>query len=263
MISTRGQLPRIAAIRRCSQRTICRPVGRLAGRSTAAIMRPVAIEHHDRLKAVFIVMGVEQTQLLAAMHGVEGVVDVEHDAARHLAEALAIVIDHGTAHAQQGARVRQVLQARDGGLRAQIGIVRQAAHRQLEHRVAAQAVGVVAVLIARRDHQHADADNLVQIRASPAGDRADRGCRPPAVARWQAAARSRAAPAARHPTTCRRASKRATIVLPPTGDKPGQHRGKFNFDGHALPGSDGSGFNTNPTSYQRLPCPSPLMNFPG
>jgi len=40
MISTRGQLARIAVIRRCSQRTICLPEGLLAGRSTAAIMRP-------------------------------------------------------------------------------------------------------------------------------------------------------------------------------------------------------------------------------
>ncbi len=40
MISTRGQWPRIAVISRCSQRTICLPEGLLAGRSTAAIMRP-------------------------------------------------------------------------------------------------------------------------------------------------------------------------------------------------------------------------------
>ena len=39
----------------------------------------VAVEHHDRLEAVFVVMGVEQTQLLAAMHGVEGIVEVKHD----------------------------------------------------------------------------------------------------------------------------------------------------------------------------------------
>lgn len=32
----------------------------------------IAIEHHDRLEAVFVVMGVEQAQLLAAMHGIKG-----------------------------------------------------------------------------------------------------------------------------------------------------------------------------------------------
>ncbi len=113
-------------------------------------------------------MGVEQPQLLAAMHGVERVVDVEHDAAWHLAEALAVVLDHRTPHPQQGAGVRQVLQARDGRLRAQVGIIRQAPHRQLEHRVTAQGIGVVAVLVARRDHQHARADDLVQAMDHPA-----------------------------------------------------------------------------------------------
>ena len=34
--------------------------------------------------------------------------------------------------------------------------------RHLEHRVGAQAVGVVAVLIAGRDHQHAKADHVGQ-----------------------------------------------------------------------------------------------------
>ena len=50
-------------------------------------------------------MGIEQAQLLAAMHGVERVVDVERDATRHLAEAVAIVVDHGAPHAQQGAGI--------------------------------------------------------------------------------------------------------------------------------------------------------------
>ena len=144
--------------------------GRTAGRAQHSCDHAAGvIEHHDRLKAILIVMGIEQTQLLAAMHGVEGVVDVERNAARHLAEAPTIVIDHGTAHTQQGAGIGQVLQARDGGLRTQIGIFRQAAHRQLEHRIAAQAVGVVAVLIARRDHQHAEADDLIQFVPDPLG----------------------------------------------------------------------------------------------
>jgi len=77
----------------------------------------LAVEDHDGLEAVLVVMGVEQAQLLATMHGVEGVVDVEHDAARHLAKALAIMVHHGAAHAQQGVPVRQVLGARNSGLR--------------------------------------------------------------------------------------------------------------------------------------------------
>ena len=67
-------------------RVISSPPGRLAGRSTAVDEPPVAVEHDDRLEAVFVVMGVEQPQLLAAMHGVEGVVDVEHDPLGNLRE---------------------------------------------------------------------------------------------------------------------------------------------------------------------------------
>jgi len=41
-----------------SVRRISTPFGRFAGRRTAATKRPSAIEDDDRLKAVFIVMGV-------------------------------------------------------------------------------------------------------------------------------------------------------------------------------------------------------------
>ena len=68
----------------------------------------LAVEHDDRLEAVFVVVGVEQAKLLAAMDGIEGVVDVKRDAPRHLAEAGAVEPDHGLAHAQQVARPRQV-----------------------------------------------------------------------------------------------------------------------------------------------------------
>ena len=64
-----------------------------------------AVEHHDRLKSVFVVMGVEQPQLLAAMNRIERVVDVERDPLGNLAEGRAIEIDHGAAHAQQRAHV--------------------------------------------------------------------------------------------------------------------------------------------------------------
>src|ERR1039458_8786028 len=49
-----------------------------------------AVEHDDRLKAVFIVMRVEQTQLLAAMHRVERVVEIERYAPGNLVKRLAI-----------------------------------------------------------------------------------------------------------------------------------------------------------------------------
>ena len=96
------------------------------------------------------------------MHGVKGIVDVEHDATRHLAEALAVVIDQGAAHAQQRVPVRQVLGARNSRLRTQIAMVGQPVHRQLEQRIGPQVIGVVAVLVAGGDHQHAKADDLIE-----------------------------------------------------------------------------------------------------
>jgi hypothetical protein len=78
----------------------------------------LAVEHDDRLEAVFVVVGVEQPELLAAMGGIEGVVDVESDAAWRLVEAGAVEPDHGLAHPQQVTCPRQVLEPRDGRLRA-------------------------------------------------------------------------------------------------------------------------------------------------
>jgi hypothetical protein len=66
------------------------------------------------------------------------------------------------AHAQQGVPIRQVLGPRHGGLRAQVAMLRQPIHRQLEQRVGPQGVGVVAVLVAGGDHQHAEADDLIE-----------------------------------------------------------------------------------------------------
>jgi len=47
-------------------------------------------------------------------------------------------------------------------LRAQLFARRQAVQRQLEHRVAAQRVGIIAVFVAGRDHQHAKPNDLRQ-----------------------------------------------------------------------------------------------------
>ena len=59
------------------------PFGRTQhGRDEPAL----AIEHDDRLEAIFVIMGVEQPQLLTAVNGVERVVDVEHDPLGHLSE---------------------------------------------------------------------------------------------------------------------------------------------------------------------------------
>ena len=119
----------------------------------------LGIEDDDRLEAVVVVVGVEQAQLLAAVHRIEGVIDIEDDALRHLAERAAVDVDQGPAQAQQRPRIRQVLQPRDGRLRTQVPTRRQPFERQLEG-IAAQAGRVVAVLVAGRDHQHPEADDV-------------------------------------------------------------------------------------------------------
>ena len=114
------------------------------------------------LEAVFVVVRVEQPELLAAMHGIERIVDVEHDAPGHLPERGAVQIHHGPSHAQQGAHVGHVLQPRDRRLRGERTAGGRDPLRHLEHWVLTQARGVVAVLVAGRDHQHAEADHVGQ-----------------------------------------------------------------------------------------------------
>ena len=59
------------------------------------------VEDVDGLKAVLVVMGVEQCQLLAPVDGIRGIVNVEHDALGHALEAVAKQIDHRQPHARQ------------------------------------------------------------------------------------------------------------------------------------------------------------------
>ena len=53
--------------------------------------------------------------------------------------------DHRLAQAQQRRRIGEVLGTRNGRRRAQIGVLRQTLHGQLEPRIGAQRVSVVAV----------------------------------------------------------------------------------------------------------------------
>src|SRR5271166_3411704 len=122
----------------------------------------LAVEHDDRLKAILVIVRVEQPQLLAAMHRVERVVDVERDSFGNFSEGLAIEIEHCPAHAQQGANVRQILEPRDRRLRAQFPIGRRQIERHLEHRIASQTIGVVAVLVAGADHQEPKTNDIGQ-----------------------------------------------------------------------------------------------------
>ena len=69
-------------------------------------------------------MRIEQPQLLPTMDRVERVVDIERDPFGNPLEGLAIKIDHGATHAQQGASIGQVFKTRDGRLRTQLAIGR-------------------------------------------------------------------------------------------------------------------------------------------
>ena len=135
------------------------PLGRAQHRGDEAAL---PVEHDDRLEPIFVVVGVEHPELLAAMHGVESIIHVEHDALGHLPERGAVQVHHGACHAQQGAHVGHVLQPRDRRLRGEVTAGGRDALRHLEHGVLTQARGVVAVLVAGRDHQHAEADHVSQ-----------------------------------------------------------------------------------------------------
>ena len=93
------------------------------------------------------------------MNRIERVVDIEHYALGNLPERLAIKIDHGATHAQQGAGVGHVLKPGDGRLRTQLAVRRRQVERHLEYRIDAKTVGAVAVLVAGGDHQEAEADD--------------------------------------------------------------------------------------------------------
>ena len=109
----------------------------------------------DRQEAALVIMCIEERELLVPMDPVERVVDVECDRGGRARPTRAEQIDHGGHHPRDLDLRWRVLQPRHGRLRAQrIAALRQPSHGQLEHRIAAQRVAVVRVLIARRDQEH-------------------------------------------------------------------------------------------------------------
>src|SRR5215469_7758162 len=85
----------------------------LAGPQQRGDKTALRIEHNNRLKAVIVVVGVEQAQLLAAMNAVERVVDIEDNALRRRSERAAILPDERPPEAQQSSSVGEVFQPRD------------------------------------------------------------------------------------------------------------------------------------------------------
>jgi hypothetical protein len=169
----------------------------------------LSIEHDDRLKAVFVVMRIEQPQLLPAMDRVERVVDVKRDPFGNPLERFAIEIDHGATHAQQGTSIGQIFKTRDRRLRTQFAIRRREIERHLEYGIAAKTGGVVAVFIARRDHQQPKPNDIGQRVRDLIGRATRRRC---------STSRKTTTPPSDDSSP---PSNLATIVLPKTGDRPG------------------------------------------
>jgi len=140
--------------------------GLLAGRAAHRAQHcpnktSLAIKDHDRLKAVFIVIGVEQAQLLVAVDGIEGVVDVEYDLSGRAGKGSAIKPHHLMSHPDQGPGVGQVFHTRDRGLRAQrrpgLGTPLES---ELERRVIPQIIRVIAILISGGNHHDPKPDDV-------------------------------------------------------------------------------------------------------
>ena len=115
-------------------------------------------------------MRIEERKLLMAVDDIHGVVNVERHRRWRDAVAGAIEIDHDPHQADEVAQRGRVLPARDGGLRAQIGSgVGQPPAGELERRVAAQSVEVVAIFVAAGDRENPGAQNIGQPMDDPAG----------------------------------------------------------------------------------------------
>ena len=74
----------------------------------------LAVEHDNRLKSVFVVVGVEQPQLLAAVDRIERVANVERDPLGNRRKGLALEIHHRAVHPQRGASVELCGKVGDG-----------------------------------------------------------------------------------------------------------------------------------------------------
>ena len=119
------------------------------------------IEDMNRLEAGAIVVSVEEGEFLLTVHRIVGVVDVENDAPRRTCEAPAIQIDLAEPDPGQRAPIGKVLEPRQGRLAHEVSAGHGAAtDGNLQRRIGAQCVDVVAILVAGRDHQHARLHHL-------------------------------------------------------------------------------------------------------
>ena len=117
----------------------------------------------DRQKTALVVMGIEERELLVTVDDIKSVIDVERHRCGRGRIAGTIEIDHDTHQPDQVAPRRRVLPARAGRLRTQIGPpFGQPPAGQLERRVAAPPVEIVAVLLAASNGEDASAQDVGQ-----------------------------------------------------------------------------------------------------
>ena len=115
----------------------------------------------DWQEAALVVVGVEQRELLMPVHDIDGVVDVQGDGTRRTRIAGAVDVDHGVGQAHDLAQIGCILPTRHGWLRAEIAsAVGQAPAGELEARIGAQVVEVIAILVAAGDGEHAGAQDV-------------------------------------------------------------------------------------------------------
>ncbi len=131
-------------------------------------------------------------------------------------------------------------------LRTQIVVPGQTIESQLEHRIAARRVGVVAILIAGGNHQQAKADDLGHAMHNLLRHPISRNAnKPPSEDSWPP-------------------SKRATTALPCTGDRPGRNGVASTMAGAAPVDPRVPALNPNPTPDQYLGLhPPALTHNPG
>jgi len=115
----------------------------------------------NRQKAALIVVGVPVRQLLVAVHNVNRIVDVQHHRLGWLPVTAAPDVHECVGEEDDFPRRRRILPARDGRLRAEVPAgVGQASAGQLEGRITAQPVKVIAIGIAAADRQHAGSQHI-------------------------------------------------------------------------------------------------------
>ena len=146
------------------------------------VQQMASAEHVERQIAVAVVIAVEEPPLLLAMHRIVGGVEIEDDLARRALMRLQEQVDHQPldghrivtdlviARRLQAAQLQPVQRRLAGHRRAILAARFELARQHRHHRIVAQFVVIVEILIAERDPEHPLADQrhhlmLDQLRA--------------------------------------------------------------------------------------------------